>query len=100
MAGAVYDKKMTNLSAAVHIYTKLKLAGLTVADVNKLEIKKDFEKLLGPERMACLAEGEHLHWNATLFTNGWETWNLSEIMMINHAIRMKYVKTCLPGFLG
>ena len=72
-------KKMTNLSAAVHIYTKLKLAGLTVADVNKLEIKKDFEKLLGPERMACLAEGEHLHWNATLFTNGWETWNLSEI---------------------
>lgn len=72
-------KKITNLSAAAHIYTKLQLAGLSVADINKLETKEDFVKLVGPERILSLAEGEHLHWNATLFTNGWETWNLSEI---------------------
>lgn len=68
-------KKVTNISAALHLQTKLRLAGLTLEDVKKNTCQNEFLAQLGNERLHNLAEGEHLHWNATLFTNEWDTWH-------------------------
>jgi len=68
-----------NISAAGHIRVKLALAGLQPQDILQLENTDAFEAFLGKERMENLARGEHLHWNAMLFSHGWERWNLSEI---------------------
>ncbi len=67
-------RKISNLSAALHLVTKLKLAGLLPETIKKLKNKNRFIGLLGEERLENLAKGEHLHWNATLFTHGWDTW--------------------------
>lgn len=67
-------RKISNLSAALHLVTKLKLAGLLPETIKKLKNKTRFIGLLGEERLENLAKGEHLHWNATLFTHGWDTW--------------------------
>jgi hypothetical protein len=72
-------KQLSNISAANHIYTKLRLSGLTVEDVKQFETIEDFENYLGGERFENLAKEEHLRWNALHFANGWNTWNLSEI---------------------
>jgi hypothetical protein len=72
-------KQVSNSSTANHIYTKLSLAGLTIDDIKQFATTEDFVNFLGPERMENLAKGEHLRWNALLFTNGWNTWDLSEI---------------------
>jgi hypothetical protein len=72
-------KRLSNISAAYHIYTKLTLAGITVDDVKKFETTKDFINYLGVERFENLAKEEHLRWNALHFANGWNTWDLNEI---------------------
>ena len=68
-------KRLTNVSAALHVATKLTLAGLTVDDIAACRDEADFLRLLGTERLKNLAQGEHLHWNATLFANEWDTWH-------------------------
>ncbi|MCX6256404.1 MAG: hypothetical protein NTW49_00650 [Bacteroidia bacterium] len=72
-------EQATNTSAADHIYIKLTLCGLTIEDVRKMEDEMQFEQFLGNERFDNLAKGEHLHWNAVLFTNGWDKWDLAKI---------------------
>ena len=72
-------KKMTNISAASHIYTKLQLAGLTPQDFAQWSTEEEYVKALGNERFENLAKGEHLHWNATLFVHEWDVWHLSDI---------------------
>lgn len=67
-------KKVTNISAAIHLQTKLKMMGLEKEDIKQQICENDFLAQLGNERLNNLAEGEHLHWNATLFTNEWDTW--------------------------
>lgn len=67
-------KKVTNISAAIHLQTKLKMMGLEKENIKQLICENDFLAQLGNERLDNLAEGEHLHWNATLFTNEWDTW--------------------------
>ncbi len=67
-------KKVTNISAAIHLQTKLKMMGLEKEEIKQLICENDFLAQLGNERLDNLAEGEHLHWNATLFTNEWDTW--------------------------
>lgn len=67
-------KKVTNISAAIHLQTKLKMMGLKKEDIRQNKCENDFLAQLGKERLDNLAEGEHLHWNATLFTNEWDTW--------------------------
>lgn len=67
-------KKVTNISAAIHLQTKLKMMGLEKEEIKQLICENDFLALLGNERLDNLAKGEHLHWNATLFTNEWDTW--------------------------
>ena len=69
-------QKNSNLSAALHVVTKLKLAGLAPKTIKSLKSKAGFLELLGAERLENLAKGEHLHWNATLFTHGWEAWTV------------------------
>ena len=72
-------KKRTNISAAAHIYTKLKLAGLTLADFEKWTSEAEYVAALGKERFENLSRGEHLHWMATLFTHEWDVWKLEDI---------------------
>lgn len=67
-------KKVTNISAAIHLQTKLKMMGLEKEDIKQHICENDFHAQLGNERLDNLAKGEHLHWNATLFTNEWNTW--------------------------
>lgn len=67
-------KKVTNVSAAIHLQTKLKMMGLDKEDIKQQICENDFLAQLGNERLDNLAQGEHLHWNATLFTNEWDTW--------------------------
>ena len=67
-------RKLSNLSAALHLVTKLKLAGLSPEMIRARQDKAGFIEMLGEERLNNLAKGEHLHWNATLFAHGWDTW--------------------------
>lgn len=67
-------RKLSNLSAALHLVTKLKLAGLFPEMIKNQYDKIGFLGLLGEGRLENLAKGEHLHWNATLFAHGWDTW--------------------------
>lgn len=69
-------RKISNLSAALHIVTKLKLAGLSPGRIKNLSSKARFLDLLGKKRLENLAKSEHLHWNATLFTHGWDSWTV------------------------
>lgn len=72
-------KKITNLSAATHMYAKLKLIGCDVSAIRHMENEETFISYLGERKWGNLARGEHLHWNATLFANGWTTWPLQTI---------------------
>ncbi len=71
-------KQVSNISAANHIYTKLTLSGITVDDVKQFATSTEFVNFLGKERIMNLAKVEHLRWNAVHFSNGWNTWELSE----------------------
>lgn len=68
-------KKITNVSAAIHLQTKLAMAGVNVQEIKLNSCENDFLAQLGRERYDNLAKGEHLHWNATLFSNEWDTWH-------------------------
>lgn len=72
-------KMKTNLSAAVHVHTKLALTGFSPDVVRAMGSTDAFVAALGAERLARLAQGEHLHWNAVLHANGWQVWPLEEI---------------------
>ncbi len=72
-------EQASNVSAADHIYTKLTMTKLRPADIRQLESQVTYESMLGEERIENLARGEHLHWNAMLFSHGWARWNLSDI---------------------
>ncbi len=68
-------KKITNVSAAIHLQTKLAMAGVSIQEIKLNSCENDFLAQLGRERYDNLAKGEHLHWNATLFSNEWDTWH-------------------------
>ena len=51
------------------------VAGLTVEEVKRMPSEAAFWQALGTTRQENLAQGEHLHWNATLFANEWDTWH-------------------------
>lgn len=73
--------KQTNLSYATHIHSKLALIGLTVDDINKKfnNIEEFVTYLEKNDIYLNLAMGEHLRWNAVLYTNGWQTWSLDQL---------------------
>jgi hypothetical protein len=71
-------KMESNISCAEHIFTKLALIGLTVEQVLALKDENDFLRVLTEKRLLNLAKGEHSHWNALYFANGWNTWELED----------------------
>lgn len=91
-------KKVTNISAAIHLYTKLRLAGLTIEDVKKNNCENDFRAQLGAERLKNLAKGEHLHWNATLFTNEWDVWKPGTTEHFINKDERKKLHVCLVSW--
>jgi hypothetical protein len=72
-------KQLSNISAANSIYTKLRLAGLTIQNIKQCETADNFVDTLGKGRIDNLAITEHLRWNALHFANGWNTWKLADI---------------------
>lgn len=88
-------KKITNVSAAMHIYTKLRLAGLTVEEVRAMPTPEAYWNALGTTRQENLAKGEHLHWNATLFANEWDTWNPVPIEAVANKDDRRKLHACL-----
>lgn len=79
--GLEYIKKESNISAALHVYTKLKLLGLSANDLARFASEDEFRAWLSenPTRFKNLAIAEHLRWNASYFTRGWKCWQLSDI---------------------
>jgi hypothetical protein len=93
-------EQVTNISAADHIYIKLAICGLNDENVKQFETTGQFENFLGNERMDNLAKGEHLHWNAVLFANGWNKWNLNDIHPAStvHKDNKRKLHACLVGW--
>jgi hypothetical protein len=93
-------KMESNISAAEHIRTKLVLAGLTIGQILLMENEEQFKTYLGQERLKNLAMGEHLHWNAIYFTNGWQTWPLQEIPddQKSNKNEVRKLHACLVGW--
>ncbi|MFR9524277.1 MAG: hypothetical protein SNH94_06870 [Rikenellaceae bacterium] len=79
--GLEYIKKESNISVALHAYTKLRLLGLTAEDFARLGSEDEFRAWLAqnPTRFENLARTEHLRWNAAYFTRGWQLWPLAQI---------------------
>lgn len=78
--------KESNRAAALHLNTKLELAGLKMCrkDIAEsshevIDTSEKLRKYLGEKRLLNLAICEHLRWNAFHFTSGWTTWKLEEI---------------------
>lgn len=68
-------KQLSNISAASHINTKLKLLGLTKDDVLKMSEPEFIDYLASnPRRFTNIAITEHLRWNASYFVRGWNSW--------------------------
>jgi hypothetical protein len=65
-------KKISNISVALHLQTKLKLLGITKEIVKDYHDKMTFIQSLDNERRTNLAITEHLRWNATYFVYGWQ----------------------------
>lgn len=64
-------KKMTNISAASHIYTKLQLAGLTPQDFAQWSTEEEYVKALGNERFEIWPkENTCIGMPPCLFTSG------------------------------
>ena len=88
-------KKITNISAAIHLKTKLAMTGLQVDDIKLNSCENDFLAQLGRERYDNLAKGEHLHWNATLFSNEWDTWHPIRGEHLTNKDERKKLHACL-----
>jgi len=65
-------KKISNISVAIHLQTKLKLMGITKEKVKNYPNKEAFSQSLDNEKKTNLAITEHLRWNATYFVHGWQ----------------------------
>ena len=91
-------QRITNMSAAMHIATKLKLAGLTVEEVKRMPSEAAFWQALGTTRQENLAQGEHLHWNATLFANEWDTWTPVPVEATENKDNQRKLHACLVGW--
>jgi hypothetical protein len=65
-------KKISNISVALHLQTKLKLLCITKEEVKDYHDKKTFIKSIDNEKRTNLAITEHLRWNATYFVYGWQ----------------------------
>ncbi|MFR9504238.1 MAG: hypothetical protein SNH73_07320 [Rikenellaceae bacterium] len=76
-----YIKKESNISVALHAYTKLHLLGLSIDSLAHFASEDEFKAWL-LKRSECfenLARTEHLRWNAVYFTRGWQRWLLTEV---------------------
>lgn len=71
-----YIKRESNISAALHIETKLIMAGTSIEEIRKLSIE-DFRRKL-EEARHNLSQSEHLRWMAFYFVRGWQVLNLKD----------------------
>ncbi len=76
-----YIKKESNISVAIHAYTKMRLMGLSDEKLRSFDSAERYKLWLeeSPSRLDNLARSEHLRWNASYFTRGWQRWELSQI---------------------
>ncbi len=73
-------KRQSNISASLHIGTKLSLLGLTKEQLCSMSREEYMEYITGDkERYENLARTEHLRWNATYFSRGWQPLPLSTL---------------------
>ncbi len=93
-------EQASNISAAEHIYIKLTLAGLKVEEIKKFNDNKEYLLNLGKEKIDNLAKGEHLHWNAVLFTNAWQKWELKDVPLKSsaHKDNLRKLHACLVNW--
>lgn len=80
-----YVKKESNISVALHAYTKMRLLGLTVEKLHSFDSEESYLSWLkeNQAKFDNLARTEHLRWNASYFTRGWQRWELSQIPLDN-----------------
>lgn len=73
-------KQQSNISAANNIPVKLKLLGLTAEHLRAMSLEQ-YKKLLRENTIKYenLARTEHLRWNATYFSRGWQRWDLKAL---------------------
>lgn len=77
------DEKLTNYNSALHITTKLYLAGLRIKKEchraeQEIATKEEFLKFLGQEKIERLARLEHLRWCSFNLLAGYEPLPLSK----------------------
>jgi hypothetical protein len=75
-------QKISNISSAMHLPTKLALIGLdeqTICDRKHFPDREHFETFLGAERKLNLAKTEHLRWMANYYVHGWQVWETDAI---------------------
>ncbi|MFI3240629.1 MAG: hypothetical protein R3Y22_08595 [Bacteroidales bacterium] len=72
-------KQQSNISASLHIPTKLALMGLTAEELQQFAANEKYLDFLrsNKERYDNLARTEHLRWNAFHYVRGWQQWELS-----------------------
>lgn len=78
--------KESNRAAAIHIRTKLHMAGLAMnkekevsRDFEIIDTSEKFREYLGEIRLYNLSVCEHLRWNAFHFVSGWSVWELDDV---------------------
>lgn len=79
-------KQQSNISASLHIPTKLALMGLTTQTIQQFSTSEEYLEFLrsNKERYDNLARTEHLRWNAFHFVRGWRVWGLSDENSAGH----------------
>ncbi len=73
-------KRQSNAAATLHTPTKIALLGLTKEQILKMSYDEYIDYIrTNQSRYENLARTEHLRWNATHFTRGWQVWPLSKL---------------------
>ncbi len=74
-----YIKKISNISVATHIQTKLELIGLNFDQAINMTQDEFIDFIKMNNRLENLAKTEKLRWNACYYTHGWTNWDLQDI---------------------
>jgi hypothetical protein len=74
-------EQLSNISAAEHLYAKIRLLGYTSfeAFLVKFSNNTEFMRSLTGEQKLILSQVEHLRWNAFHFIHGWTTIPINQI---------------------